>query len=194
MEEIQIKGDKNVRMKWSKRISSFILCMMLIVAMAFTITGCNGAAAKEEPAETEAEANVRTEGEEKGETGSEAGDEENPEGNNEADPEGNDEAEASVLGEGDTVFYVSVTDKEGAETEFEIHTDKETVGEALLDLGLIEGEDGEYGLYVKSVNGVTADYDKDGVYWAFYINGEYASTGVDATPVTEGEQYSFKVE
>lgn len=175
-----------MRMKWSKKISSFILCMMLIVAMAFTTTGCNGAAAKEEPSETETEANVQAEGE--------ANDETEPEVNDETESEASNQTEATVLGEGDTVFYVSVTDKEGAETDFEIYTDKETVGEALLDLGLIEGEEGDYGLYVKTVNGITADYDKDGVYWAFYINGEYASTGVDATPITEGEQYSFKVE
>ena len=55
-------------------------------------------------------------------------------------------------------------------------------------------EEGDYGLYVKTVNGVTADYDVDQTYWAFYINGEYASTGVDATSVTAGDTYSFKVE
>jgi hypothetical protein len=85
-------------------------------------------------------------------------------------------------------------DKEGSETQFEIHTEKETVGEALVELGLIAGEESEYGLYVKTVNGITADYDKDGVYWAFYINGEYAQTGVDSTKIAEGESYSFKVE
>lgn len=99
-----------------------------------------------------------------------------------------------VLGEGSREFPFTVVDKDGNETQFEIHTDKEMVGEALTELGLIAGEDGEYGLYVKTVNGITADYDKDGVYWAFYVNGEYASSGVDATPVTEGESYSFKVE
>ena len=61
-------------------------------------------------------------------------------------------------------------------------------------LELIAGDESEYGLYVKMVNGITADYDADGVYWAFYINGEYAATGVDSTPITEGESYSFKVE
>ncbi len=175
-----------MRMKWSKKISSFILCMMLIVAMAFTTTGCNGAEAKEEPSKAGEEANVQTEGE--------VNDEEESEVNDETESEANHRTEATVQGEGDTVFHVSVTDKEGGETNFEIHTDKETVGEALLELGLIAGEEGEYGLYVKTVNGITVDYDKDGVYWAFYINGEYASTGVDATPITEGEQYSFKVE
>ena len=68
------------------------------------------------------------------------------------------------------------------------------MGDALSQLGLIEGEEGQYGLYVKSVNGIEADYDKDGVYWAFYIDGEYALTSVDATEVTDGAVYAFRVE
>ena len=103
-------------------------------------------------------------------------------------------ADGSDLGEGNTEFTLTVTDKEGAESSFTIHTDKETVGDALTEIGMIAGEEGDYGLYVKTVNGVTADYDVDQTYWAFYINGEYASTGVDATPVTAGDIYSFKVE
>lgn len=102
--------------------------------------------------------------------------------------------DGSVLGEGKTQFTFTVVDKEGTETAFEIHTDKETVGEALLELGLIAGDESEYGLYVKTVNGITADYDQDGVYWAFYVNGEYAQSGVDSTKITEGDSYSFKVE
>lgn len=46
----------------------------------------------------------------------------------------------------------------------------------------------------KTFNGMTADYDKDGVYWAFYIDGEYAMTGVDATNITDGAQYAFRME
>lgn len=107
----------------------------------------------------------------------------------------NDSVESGQqLGEGSMKFMFTVVDKDGAESEFEIHTDKETVGEALLELGLIAGDEGEYGLYVKTVNGITADYDKDGVYWAFYIDGEYASSGVDSTAVTDGASYAFKVE
>ncbi len=102
--------------------------------------------------------------------------------------------ESKVLGEGAVVFDFVVVDAEGKETSFEIHTDKTTVGEALLELELIAGDESEYGLYVKSVNGIAADYDVDGTYWAFYINGEMAMTGVDATDVEEGATYSFKVE
>ena len=103
-------------------------------------------------------------------------------------------ADGSELGEGNTEFTLTVTDTEGAESSFTIHTDKENVGDALTEIGIIAGEEGDYGLYVKTVNGVTADYDVDQTYWAFYINGEYASTGVDHTPVTAWDTYSFKVE
>lgn len=88
-------------------------------------------------------------------------------------------------------FTFVVKDLEGNESTFNITTDKATVGEALLDEGLISGKDSEYGLYVTAVNGITADWDKDQTYWAFYIDGEYAMTGVDATEVTAGATYSF---
>lgn len=102
--------------------------------------------------------------------------------------------EVTVLGEGARTFDFTVTDFEGKVTAFIINTDKETVGEALLELGLLEGKEGPYGLYVKTVNGITADFDKDGKYWAFYIDGEYAMTGVDVTNIETGKTYAFKVE
>ena len=98
------------------------------------------------------------------------------------------------MGEGQKAFQFTVVDKDGKETAFTIHTDKETVGDALLEAGLIEGEPGAYGLYVKKVNGVTADYDVDKTYWAFYVNGQYASSGVDTTAIEENAAYMFKVE
>ena len=88
-------------------------------------------------------------------------------------------------------FTVEVTDLEGNETKFEYTSDATTVGEALLAEGLIQGDAGEYGLYINTVNGITADWDKDQTYWAFYINGEYAMTGVDATEITEGAVYGL---
>ena len=102
--------------------------------------------------------------------------------------------DGDVLGEGETEFPLTVTDADGNETALTIRTDKTVVGEALQELGLLEGEEGPYGLYVKTVNGIRADYDKDKVYWAFYINGEYAVSGVDVTEITEGDAYALKVE
>lgn len=104
------------------------------------------------------------------------------------------QTQSTELGQGATAFTFTVVDGEGKETVFLIHTDKKIVGEALQELQLIDGEEGPYGLYVKTVNGLTVDYDKDGKYWAFYANDQYASAGVDVTEITPDTKYSFKVE
>ena len=148
-----------------KRIS-YVFSIMLMITMAWFTAGCNGRTEKEVP----------------------------PAAGQEEKEQKDSGGAGTVMGEGSKSFPFTVVDKEGKETLFEIHTEKEMVGEALLELGLIDGEESEYGLYVKTVNGITADYDNDGVYWAFYINGEYAQTGVDATTVGEGDQYSFKIQ
>ena len=145
-----------MKFRSNKKFTSWLLCMMLIVAMALT-AGC---------------------GEKKQENNSSAG----------------QEVSTNKLGEGKTQFTFTVVDKDGKETTFDIHTDKTTVGDALLELELIAGEESTYGLYVKTVNGITADYDVDQTYWAFYVNGEYATAGVDSTDIEAGATYSFKVE
>ena len=88
-------------------------------------------------------------------------------------------------------FTFKVTHADGTEKIFEIKTNAETVGAALLAEGLIAGESGDYGLYVKVVDGETADYDVDQSYWAFYIGDTEAEVGVDSTPVTDGSVYGF---
>ena len=152
---------------------SFVLCLALIAAIALTAMGCDQAKTPETP-ETNGDASVTT---------AEGG----------AAPETPDPNAPIVKGEGATVFYFNVVDKDGKETRFEIHTDKTTVGEALLELGLIEGDMGDYGLYVKKVNGITAVYEEDGTYWAFYVGNSYGMTGVDMTDIEPGATYAFKV-
>ncbi len=99
--------------------------------------------------------------------------------------------DAKVVGEGKTAFKFAVTYADGKTENYTVNTDKTTVGEALLDAGLISGSDSEYGLMVDTVNGVKADYNTDKAYWAFYINGEYAQTGVSATNISADATYSF---
>lgn len=96
-------------------------------------------------------------------------------------------------GHGQTEFALQVIDADGTQTDFAISTDEKTVGAALLQLELISGENGSYGLYVKTVNGVTAD-EKAKMYWAFYVDGQYAQTGVDTTNITAGATYTLKLE
>lgn len=136
--------------RFKNKLFASVLCMVLIVAMALSMTACSNTAS--------------------------------------------DDANA---GQGQTVeksFTFEVVDKDGNTETFDITTDKTTVGAALFEEGLIVGEDGPYGLYVTEVNGIVADYNVDQTYWAFYVDGEYASSGVDKTNVTDGSTYSFKVE
>ena len=100
----------------------------------------------------------------------------------------------ATIGQGSKTFTMEVTDAEGATITFTVKTDEKTVGAALLALEVIAGDPGEYGLYVKTVNGTTVDYDTDGAYWAFYVDGAYATTGVDQTDIADGSTYAFKVE
>ena len=99
-----------------------------------------------------------------------------------------------IVGEGGKSFSFDVTFADGTTTGYEVRTDAATVGEALVKTELIAGEDSEYGLYVKTVCGKTLDYDADGMYWAFYVNGEYAMTGVDQTEIAGGSSYAFVAE
>ena len=102
--------------------------------------------------------------------------------------------QTTVLGEGSKTMDFTVVDKEGITHLYTIHTDAETVGQALMELELIDGEEGPYGLYIKSVLGQVLDYETDGMYWGVYVNGDYALTGVDQTPITEGDAYLLKAD
>lgn len=94
------------------------------------------------------------------------------------------------LGEGEKTVLVEVKAGEQSVT-FTVNTDETTLGAALLEHNIIAGEDGPYGLYIKVVNGITADYDVDQSYWGFYKNGEYMMTGVDVTEFADGEHYEL---
>ena len=155
-----------------KTILSCILCFVLIAAAALTLNACGS-----KPGEAEATDSAQVSSTDGAAVATEA------------------PAELiTELGEGETQFDFSVVFADGQKKNYLIKTDKEKVGEALTGLGLIAGDEGPYGLYVKTVDGVTVDYDKDGKYWAFYENDTLAAAGVDMTDITEGTAYSFRVE
>ncbi len=98
--------------------------------------------------------------------------------------------EDAEFGKGAKTVQVEVVAEEKSVT-FTIHTDKETLGDALLEHNLITGENGPYGLYIKTVNGILADYDINQTYWALNKNGEASMTGVDGTKIADGEHYEL---
>lgn len=94
------------------------------------------------------------------------------------------------FGEGAITVTVKVEAEEQSVT-FTIHTDEKYLGDALLAHDLIAGEEGPYGLYVKTVNGIVADYDEDQSYWNFTKNGELMMVGVDGAEIADGESYEL---
>lgn len=98
--------------------------------------------------------------------------------------------EDTEVGEGAITVKVEVAAEEKSVT-ITVHTDKDNLGAALLDNNLVSGDESEYGLYIKFVIGMEADYDKDGTYWSLSKNGEYLMTGADSTPIADGEHYEF---
>ena len=111
--------------KCSKQILSCILCIVLIVAMALFTTGCNGSSGSQANVPTEASdgdgeiAGTDTAGDEP--AGADAA------GDETTGADTGTDADSSVLGEGSKVFTFTVVDEAGAQTQFEIHTDQETV-------------------------------------------------------------------
>ncbi len=145
-----------------KKLFTVTLSFVLIAVTALTMTGCN----------SEKGENTLTEHSDKAEQGA--------------------ETPKDVPKQGEYYFTFIATDKDGHSESFDIETDKKTVGEALIEKGLISGETGPYGLYVKEVNGTRLDFDDDGMYWAFYENGSYAQKGCELTEIVNGTTYEFK--
>lgn len=88
-------------------------------------------------------------------------------------------------------FTLNVIDDKGNSKKFNIKTNCDNLGDALLEAKLVEGEDGPYGLYIKVVDGLRADYELDGAYWSLSKNGEMLLTGVSETKISNGEKYEL---
>ena len=90
--------------------------------------------------------------------------------------------------QGDKHIVFQVTGAEGAAKKFDIYTDAETLGDALLAEKLIDADEGPYGLWVTAIFGEKAD-EAAREYWAFYKDGELLNTGVSDTYIADGEHY-----
>ncbi len=88
-------------------------------------------------------------------------------------------------------FTLQVTHADGTTKEFDYKSDKEFVGEALLEEGIVTGYEGPYGLYIESVDGEKAIYEENGAFWSFYIGDTESMQGVDMTPIEDGAVYKL---
>lgn len=98
--------------------------------------------------------------------------------------------------EGSKAITIEVVDNEQETTSYDLKTDAEYLRQAMEEAeGLtFAGEETEFGMTVYTVNDVTADYNVDGAYWSFYVNGEYCNYGIDSQPVLDGDTFTIKYE
>lgn len=91
---------------------------------------------------------------------------------------------------GGKIIDVTVIYADAASDEFHISTDAEFLRGALEEQKLIQGEESQYGLFVTTVNGVTADESQQ-QWWCFTKGGEALMTGVDSTPIANGDAFEI---
>lgn len=156
---------------------SLLVILALLAAMALTFTACTD---DEDNASTNAPAQTDKTSDESPKT--------------DTDQKSDDDNDDSVLGQGATEIAVKVVFADESEKTFTVKTDKTNVGDALVEVGLISGEDGDYGWFITTIDGEYHKWEDDGKYWAFYIDGEYAMTGVSGTEIVAGTTYEFRAE
>ena len=93
---------------------------------------------------------------------------------------------------GSKTITFQVTHSDGAVAYFGIQADSENLRGALEQENLISGDEGPYGLFVTQIDGETAD-DSQQQWWCFTKGGEMLMTGVDDTPIADGEQYEISL-
>ena len=91
----------------------------------------------------------------------------------------------SVSAETKTVFF-KIVYEDKTEKTVQISTEKATLADALVEAGLIEYD--KSGLYT-TIDGVTADYSKDGAWWCITKGGEMVSVGMNDLQIADGESY-----
>lgn len=85
---------------------------------------------------------------------------------------------------------------DGSQDDYELQTDAEYLLDAaneIEDLKIEGHNDGSY-FYIDSINGVSADYDADGAYWAIYVDGAYGNYGIAEQPIEDGGSYEIRYE
>ena len=98
--------------------------------------------------------------------------------------------ENTSFGDGSKTVQIEIKFESNSVT-FTVKTDSEKLGDVLIEHKLVEGDMEQYGLYIKSANGIRADYNLDGAYWSLTQNGEYCMTGADQINISDGDHYEL---
>ena len=93
--------------------------------------------------------------------------------------------------DGEKIITVEVVHKDGSEKSFDFQTDHEYLGAFLVEINLISGTESQFGIFVDTVDGETADYAVDHGWWQLLCDGEAAQTGADSVAIKDGSVYTW---
>ena len=91
---------------------------------------------------------------------------------------------------GKKAYTITVVHSDGAEKVFEGYSDAEYLGTVLVEAGIVEDNQDQYGLYILVADGEEASWEKDSAYWSVYVGEEPAVTGADQIVLEDGGVYS----
>lgn len=102
------------------------------------------------------------------------------------------EAASAEASEAKVKAQFTVTGADGESQTFDLEvTDGEKLSDALAEAGIISEEEAAAG-FVTTVNGETADWDKDSAWWCLTdASGEMTSVGVGDIELHDGDSYAF---
>lgn len=92
--------------------------------------------------------------------------------------------------EGAKTLTITVVHGDESEKVFEIHTDAEYLAQALVENSIVEDNQSDYGLYILTADGETAD-EANQEWWCLTRGGESMMTGASDTPIADGECYEL---
>ena len=85
---------------------------------------------------------------------------------------------------------VQVVHSDGTSRDFTLETEEACLGPALIAGGVVEDNQGPYGLYILTADGETAEESAQ-EWWKLTKGGEMVNTGVDATPIADGDAFEL---
>lgn len=92
--------------------------------------------------------------------------------------------------EGEKNITVTVVHGDASEKVFEYHTDEEYLAPVIISDGLVEGDEGEFGLFITTVDGETAD-DANEEWWCITQDGEPAQTSASELVIKDGDKFEL---
>lgn len=95
--------------------------------------------------------------------------------------------------EGAKAITIEVVDNAQETASYSFRTDAEYLIDAMKEAPkfTFSGSEGPYGLTLLTINGITADWEKDNAFWCVYVNDTMGNYGVESQPVNDGDTFRF---